>query len=179
MGSLQPPKGQDEAIMALAKLIHRGINIELSIVGTGNKKFHRYLTELVKYYGIEKQIIFHGYVDNPLPLIHSVDIVLVCSRFEAFGRVTVEAMLAGKPVVGTNSGGTKELIKNGDTGLLYQPGNKDDLSEKIEYLYNNPIVRRRIGSAAQTWARERFNRERYSKEVFGLLHEILIEFNKS
>jgi glycosyltransferase involved in cell wall biosynthesis len=171
IGSLQASKGQDEAIAALAELVRRGVDAELLIVGTGDNRFRNSLVQQVKHLSLEERVIFHGYAQNPLPLIHATDVILMCSHFEAFGRVTVEAMLAGKPVIGTSSGGTRELIENGKTGLLYQPGNHNELAYKIQYLYENPKESAKLGTAALIWAEGRFSRERYAKEMFDLLNE--------
>lgn len=173
VGSLQVSKGQDEAISALAELVRRGVDAELLIVGTGDNRFRKALEKSVKHHGLEEQVIFHGYVENPIPLIRAADVILMCSRFEAFGRVTVEAMLAGKPIIGTASGGTVELIQDGKTGLLYEPGNYNELATKIQYLYENPEERSRLGSVARIWAASRFSRKRYAKEVRDLLNDVL------
>ena len=82
-------------------------------------------------------------------------------------------MLAGKPIVGTASGATVELIQDGVTGLLYDSGNHDELADKIQYLYENPEERLRLGAAARIWVADRFTQERYAKEVFDLLSEVL------
>lgn len=173
VGSLHPLKGQQDAIAALAELGHRGIDAELLIVGTGDKRFRNSLEEYVKYQGLEERVVFQGYVDNPAPLMRTVDVILMCSRSEAFGRVTVEAMLAGKPVIGTASGGTAELIQDGKTGLLYEPGNPNELATKIQYLFENPDKRSALGTAARIWAAGRFTRKRYAGEVHDLLRAIL------
>lgn len=173
VGSLQASKGQDEAIVALAELVRRGVDAELLIVGTGNKRFRDSLVQQVKFLSLEERVIFYGYAENPLPLIHASDVILMCSRFEAFGRVTVETMLAGKPIIGTASGGTKELIEDGKTGLLYKPGNHNELANKIQYLYENPEESAVLGAAAFGWAEGRFSRERYAKEVLDLLDNVL------
>ena len=104
-----------------------------------------------------------------MPAIRAADVVLMCSRFESFGRVTVEAMLAGKPVIGAASGGTAELIQDGETGLLYEPGNHDELAMKIEYLFEHPEKRLQLGAAARVWATGRFAQQRYAREVHDLL----------
>jgi len=173
VGSLHALKGQHESIFALAELMHRGIDVKLLIVGTGDHRFRDSLEQHVKYHGLEEQVIFHGYAENPLPLIHAADVILMCSRFEAFGRVTVEAMLAGKPVIGAASGGTAELIQDGKTGLLYEPGNYKELAMKIQYLFENPVERLKLGTAARIWATDRFTQKRYAKEVHDLLSEVL------
>ena len=163
----------DEAIFAVAELVRRGIDARLLIVGTGDHRFHDSLEQHVKHYGLEEHVIFHGYAENPMPLIRDADVILMCSRFEAFGRVTVEAMLAGKPVIGAASGGTVELIQDGKTGLLYEPGNYKELALKIQYLFENPVERLKLGTAARIWATGRFTQKRYAKEVHNLLNGVL------
>lgn len=173
VGSLQASKGQDEAIAALAELVRRRVDAELLIVGSGDNHFRNSLVQQVKHLSLEERVIFHDYAENPLPLIHAADVILMCSRFEAFGRVTVETMLSGKPIIGTSSGGTRELIENEETGLLYKPGNYSELADKIQYLYENPKESAKLGAAALIWAEDRFSRERYAKEVFNLLNEVV------
>lgn len=174
VGSLQASKGQDEAIAALAELVRRGVDAELLIVGTGGNRFRNSLVQQVRYHSLEERVIFYGYAENPLPLIRAADVILVCSRFEAFGRVTVETMLVGKPIIGTASGGTRELIEDGKTGLLYTPGNYNELADKIQYLYENPEERAKLGAAALIWTEGRFSRNRYAKQVLDLLNETLM-----
>jgi glycosyltransferase involved in cell wall biosynthesis len=82
-------------------------------------------------------------------------------------------MLAGKSVIGAASGGTAELIQDGKTGLLYEPGNHDELAMKIQYLFENPDKRLNLGAAALIWAVSRFTQKRYAKEVHDLLSGVL------
>lgn len=173
VGSLHPCKGQDEAITALSEVIRRGVNVHLLVVGDGGKSFRAALHQQVADHGLEQRVEFVGYVENPMQCMRVADVVLVCSHWEAFGRVTVEAMLAGRPVIGTASGATAELIQDGVTGLLYDSGNHDELADKIQYLYENSEERLRLGGAARIWVADRFTQERYAKEVFDLLSEVL------
>ncbi|MBL0012089.1 MAG: glycosyltransferase family 4 protein [Nitrosomonas sp.] len=173
VASLNPWKGQSEAISALSEVIHRGINARLLVVGNGKERFLTTLQQQVKDCNLEQYVEFIGYVENPVQFIRIADVVLICSHWEPFGRVTVEAMLAGKPVIATNSGATAELIHDGVTGLLYDPGNYNELANKIQYLYENPEKGLKLGSAARIWAEDRFTQERYAMEVFDLLNEVL------
>lgn len=173
VGTLQSKKGHTDAIKALSEVIRRGISAHLLVVGEGDERFAAELLEQVKDLGLERWVTFHGYVSNPLLLIRSADLMLMCSRWEAFGRVTVEAMLAGKALIGSASGGTIELIQDGKTGLLYESGNHAELADKIQYLHDNPEDRKRLGTAARSWAIGRFTQERYAKEVLDLLNEVL------
>ena len=137
-GSLVKTKGQDDAVNAVTRLINAGHNIELCIVGDDNTPFGVMLKRLVQTNNVEDRIHFLGFTDNVFQVIEQADICLTCSRNEAFGRVTAEAMLLHKPVIGTNTGGTVELIEDGIDGQLYPPHNVDELVEKIEYFIKNP-----------------------------------------
>ena len=114
-----------------------------------------------------------GHSDNPMPLMNTVDVVLMCSRREAFGRVTVESMKLGKPVIGTRSGGTPEIVQEGETGFLYTPGDAQELAAKIGHLYANRAVRDSMGAKARLCARERFNQQKYGTDVENILQRVV------
>jgi len=173
VGTLQEGKRQEDAIRAISELVHRRINVELFIIGDGDPKYRNYLHELVSENKLDENVRFLGYVENPFPFMKSADVVLMCSRNEAFGRVTVEAMKLGKPVVGARSGGTVELIKNGVNGLLYTPGDYKELAEKIIYLYEHPEIAKQMGENGKKWAEQQFTEERYGNEVFALLKQLV------
>ena len=179
IGSLHIAKGQDEAIRALAELVRRGVDAELLLVGGSGKRFRKALIQQAIDLNLKQRVKFIGYVENPLPYIRIADVVLVCSRWEAFGRVTVEAMLVGKSIIGTaNSGGTAELIHDEETGLLYEAGNHVELADKIQRLYQLPGEGIRLGAAARIWATGRFTQQRYAREVINVLNEALTEKNR-
>lgn len=159
-------KGQDITIKAIEKLVNEGYDIELLIAGNGD----------VKNLGInienKQWLKILGQVDNLPEIRKNVDIEIVSSKSEAFGRVTVEAMMGGIVVVGSNSGGTKELIKNKETGLLFECGNYIDLSEKVKYLYNNRDELKRIGSNAFLSSKDYFLINRCANEIYNLYKKI-------
>jgi glycosyltransferase involved in cell wall biosynthesis len=180
VGSIQPWKGQDEAIKALSELAGRSVDAHLLIVGDENTLFTASLNEQVRDYGLEQRVTFTGYVKEPMRFIRIADVTLLCSVWEAFGRVIVETMLAGKPVIATaNSGGTAELIEDGKTGLLYERGNYTELADKIQYLYENPEVRSKLGQAGHASVIGRFTQERYASEMLDLFAEVQAKGNVS
>lgn len=173
VGTLQEGKGQEDAVRAIAELIHQGIRAELFVVGGSDPEYRRYLYDLVVKNRIEKFVKFMGYVDNPFPIMQMADVGLMCSRYEAFGRVTVEFLKLGKPVIGARSGGTVELIQEGFNGLLYTPGDYKELAERIRYLYEHPDLARRMGENGRRWASEQFVPDRYADGVLKVLREAL------
>jgi glycosyltransferase involved in cell wall biosynthesis len=116
-------------------------------------------------------VSFLGQLESAAPVIRSADAVVNCSRNEAFGRVTVEGMLAGKPVVGAASAGTAELIRHGCNGFLYEPGDVGQLVEILRRLIEDPAEGHCIGQAAYLWASARFTEQRFGEELAALLRE--------
>ncbi len=114
---------------------------------------------------------------SPFPVMQQADILLMCSRKEAFGRVTVEGMKAGKPVIGAGSGGTKELIRDGYNGFLYTFGDYRELAEKVKYLCQHPDEAGQMGENGKQWALEKFNIEHYTEEVLTVLRRLIDEKN--
>lgn len=175
VGSLQPWKGQEEAIKAVSEIVRRGINGHLLLVGTGEESYLQMLRQQAKDQGLERRVTFTGYVNDPTRLIQTADLILMCSRWEAFARVTIEAMLAGKAVIANASGGIIEQIQDGKTGLLYERGDHLELADKIQYLYENPKARLELGQAAYAWAVGRFTQERYAREMLNLFTGVVVK----
>lgn len=175
LGLLHDGKGQIDAVRAIGELIKLNIKVRLRIIGDGDKGYIKRLKEEVAKARIEAHVEFLGYLDNPTWLVNEADAILVCSRCEAFGRVTAEAMLAKKPVIGARSGATKELIQEHSNGLLYEPGNYRELAEKIQYLMDNRKVVEIMGLNGHRFAAEHFTIERYLEEIYTVLREAVKE----
>lgn len=173
VGSLHKGKRQEDAIRAISEIVRRGIRAELFIIGSGSIIYHEFLRNLVIKYNLEKQVSFIGYVENAFPFIQDADVLLMCSRSEAFGRVTIEAMKAGKPVIAARSGANLELIREGFNGLLYTTMNYEELADKIQYLYEHPNEARQMGNNGLQWALERFNANSYGERVMGILNSLI------
>jgi glycosyltransferase involved in cell wall biosynthesis len=81
-------------------------------------------------------------------------------------------MKAGKPVVGTKSGGTVEQIRDGFNGFLYEPGDHKALAAKIKYLHDHPDKAEEMGKNGRQWATMTFTRRRYQEELARILGEL-------
>lgn len=176
VGTIRPSKGQQDAVKAVIELVnHRGRQVELVMIGNAEEPFCSELKQLAKDNGVEQNIYILPFREHVLPIFNQADIVLVCSRMEAFGRVTLEGLLSGKPVIGTNTGGTPEIIKNGETGLLYQPGNITQLTDQIEKLMDDPALRETIANNGVKFARSTFIKENFAGKYCQLFQEITME----
>jgi len=176
VGLLYPNKGQLEAIKALNEVIKASLNARLLIVGGGmvgeeNKTYVRQLKKSVVKFGLENNVEFWGYITNPYEAFLSADAVLMCSRFEAMGRVTIEAMVACKPVIGFNHGATPELIKHEYNGLIYN-NNHHELACCMMRLIENPEWSKQLGLNAWSFARDNFSTERCAAQVYEILKHL-------
>lgn len=178
-GTIHENKGQKDAILAVRELVGRKQDVELVIMGYASHPYLEKLKEMVNTEGLEPYVKFIDFRENPYPAVKQADIVLVCSRYEALGRVTIEAMLLGKPVIGTNTGGTPELVKAGFNGLLYTPGDYIQLADKIAYLIEHKAKIKEYGENGYKFAKENFTREKSGDAVARLLHEIKGKSNPS
>jgi glycosyltransferase involved in cell wall biosynthesis len=100
------------------------------------------------------------------------DIIVACSRLEAFGRVGVEAMLLGKPFVFSRAGGFLEYMVEGVTGLSYVPGDIKHLASQLDLLISNPMLRKSMGNSGSQRAKDIFSRKRFSKLVYAAMREV-------
>lgn len=172
-GILHRAKGQDEAIRALALLHQRGLSCRLILIGGDPIGYESTLRALVDELCVAPYVTFTGHLPDPLSQMAQADVVLMCSRSEGFGRVTVEAMLLGKPVVGANTGGTPEIIEDGRTGLLYQQGDPAHLAERIAELVSDPAKAARLGAAARQSAQSRFSVAQYVNGIEAIYRSVL------
>ena len=95
---------------------------------------------------------------NKMPMyISRADVVVLPSLSEGFGLPLIEGMAMKKPVIGTNVGGIKEIIRNNETGFLVPPANVDKLAEAILTLYKNPRLRRNMGLKGRKLVEEKYD----------------------
>ena len=115
-----------------------------------------------------------GYIADPLPLVASLDAVIHAAvEPEPFGRVVLEAMALGRPVVATNLGGPLEIIEDGVSGFLVRAGDPPAMAEKIIALLADPALREKLRAGALAQARERFGIEAYIRRIEGAYEDAL------
>lgn len=175
-GRISGEKGQEEAVEAVALLVERGFhNLHLSIAGPGDTEPLRKMAEQKK---VEEYVSFMGYRTDLPSIRRKMDVELVCSRCEAFGRVTVEAMMSSNPVIGSDSGGTPELIKDGENGYLYRKGDGTDLADKMSRFLNCTGDIQRMGERAYQMSKERFNSKVNAENVMEIYQELIYNKNR-
>ena len=160
VGQIKESKGHMQVLKAFELLKINGYdNIKLYICGKGNgeTRFKKY----VENHNLNN-VFFLGYRNDVENVRKNMDISLVCSYCEAFGRVTVESMYYENIVIASNRGANLELIKNGINGFLYDIADERNLYEKIIYVSNmNQKEKKTIIMNAKTEAIQK-----YSKQIF-------------
>jgi glycosyltransferase involved in cell wall biosynthesis len=131
VAQLSPWKGQDTAIEALSLLCREGIDAHLVLVGSAkfvasstrfdNEDYVARLRELVATAGLEDRVSWLGERDDVPQIIRALDVLLLPSWEEPFGRAVIEAMALGVPVVATDVGGPREIVQDGRQGFLVAP----------------------------------------------------------
>jgi len=171
VGIFNPNKGNDIAIKAIGLLRSKGIRAKLLLAGYGDEKFMARCRSLCVQLNVADQVEFLGYVPDPFQVYQRVDAVLMCSRHEAMGRVTVESMSAMRPIIASAGGASHELVRDGVDGFLYH-GDEHSLAACMEKLINLPDRGLAMGQAGWHKAREKFSVEAYSNQVLTLLKKI-------
>lgn len=169
VGLLHPGKRYDEAVDAVRLVRAKGFDIRLSIAGGGRDKD---LIAHIHRAGLQDVVELLGYVEDPFPLFNSAHALVMCSRDEAMGRVTVEAMASGLPVIGHASGGTPELVRDGITGFLYTDGAQALAARMLELVGDLPRAKR-MGRSGAEEASRRFTVEGYASEVLAVYRSVL------
>ena len=171
MSSITPNKGQEVAIRALAETRDKGVVAKLVIGGSGKTDYLEHLSKLCSELEIQAQVEFTGFNKDPFPSYYSADCALICSENEAFSRVGLEAMSTALPLIGKNSSGNPEIILDGETGFLYNTF--DGLVEAMMKLARNPELGQRLGLAGWQRARDLFNIENYSANVYRVIQSVM------
>ena len=169
--SFNPVKRLEAAIHALKSLQRQGLRARLILAGGGEKSYVNSLHLLVNELGLDSCVSFPGFLMDPYPQYFMSDCLLVCSDYEAFSRSALEAMSTALPVIGRASGGTLEIIRDGETGFLFN--NQNELVTCMAELITKPELARQMGIAGWKRARKDFTVERCAAEVFYLFKSVL------
>lgn len=173
VGGFELYKGQIEFAKACSKLYNNGFtNFEVWFVGTGNPSVKSTVEKIISDGGMDN-VKFLGYKKDVENYYKKSDISFTCAKSEAFGRTTVEAMLSGNLVIGADSAGTKELIKDGKTGILFKHEDIDDLYEKMLFAINNLDASRDIAENGQQYMFENMTAEINADKIYEVYSEIL------
>lgn len=173
---IHPVKGQHLAVEALDRLVRQGIDTQLVIVGhVVDEGYFARLKDDIETRGLAKCFRYAGFVDNPSALMECFDAVVLPSYGETFGLVVAEAMRAGTAVIGSDGGGVPEMIRDGETGLLFPEGNPGRLAAALARLEADPNLRGRLAREGKLFADAQFDEERHYAKLLEIFEACVAE----
>jgi glycosyltransferase involved in cell wall biosynthesis len=150
VGRLQPEKGVDVLLHALALVLRRHPTAGTALIGDGPERDR--LESLAQSLGIEQTVSFLGFIPDPTTWLRRCDVLAVPSRSDGSPLVVHEALLAGVPVVGSDVGGIPDRLLDGRLGLLVPPGDPVQLAAALDRVLANPILAAELACTGQLHA---------------------------
>tara|TARA_B100001758_G_C18401836_1_gene609510 strand:- start:620 stop:1768 length:1149 start_codon:yes stop_codon:yes gene_type:complete len=165
--NIDPLKGQLDIIKVLKNI--KNNNLHLAIAGTpveSSQSAKNYFEEMTKYVeinGMESNVHFLGWREDLRDIFRSSDIYISSSYSESLPDAIREGMLAGLPIIATDVGGTKDLVKHGKNGYVIQPGDLNDLEIRLNILIDNKEKRLIMGEKARKYLNDNFSNIAYAR----------------
>lgn len=135
IGRLDKQKGHLLFLESVKDILHQNKKIKILLIGDGSLRDQ--IERFIKENNLSNQVIMKGFQPDSEPYIEISDLICVPSLWEGFGLVIIEGMIKKKIVLASDVGGIPEIIKDGKTGFLFEPNNKDKFLDKLNYIYNN------------------------------------------
>ncbi len=169
-------KGQEVLVQAAELLRSRHPDVHYVVVGSaapGNEEHESRLRALISTSGLDETVTLTGDVVDSASVFAALDVAVVPSvQPEPFGCVVIEAMAAGTPVVGSNNGGIAEQIEDGVSGILFAPGNAQDLAQALDRLLTDAAYRQRTSDEGRRRVRSEFSLENTYLSMAALFEEL-------
>jgi glycosyltransferase involved in cell wall biosynthesis len=175
-GRVSADKGVHTTLEAVGHLSREcgNTSIRLIVAGSGPQEYAAHLQQIAQHYGITDKVSFLGWQprDKMPEIMAQCDVLLLpTENQEPFARVVLEAMAGGLTVISTLTGGTREIVQTGVTGLTFPPGDSAALAQQIQRLATDSHLRVQLATAAQQIDLERFSLERMVDNCERLLQE--------
>ncbi|PMP71759.1 MAG: hypothetical protein C0187_03235 [Calditerrivibrio nitroreducens] len=162
-------KGHDIALEAFDEIGRRG---KLIFVGDFNTEFGQVVKNKINKMGLSENVLLVGQQDNVYPYLSMLDIFLSPSRREAMPLAILEALGAGVPVIGSNTGGIPEAVDHGVNGFIFPSENAKEMAKYMNKLYDDLDLRKQMGINAKKSFNDRFSADIMYKSILKLYHEL-------
>jgi glycosyltransferase involved in cell wall biosynthesis len=180
MGRLDPWKGHRDFLGAAARIAARDPAVRFVIAGGTplgrGDVYRRELRDAVADLGLGDRVFFTGHLDDVAPVLGALRLLVHPSRSpEPFGRSVIEAMSFGVPVVASRAGGVVEIVDEGSNGLLFEPGNVEELAAAVTRLLGDPGTAARMARAARETVVTRFSASGHARRMEDVFLEAIGE----
>ncbi len=165
-------KGLAEVIEAAGLLKQWNIPFRMIIVGketVGEGGMLALFEDQIRKRNLNEQVLFVGHRADVETVMASLDILLMPSPNETFGRILIEAMASGVPVVASSGGGVANIVHDDVDGMLVKPLAVGEMAEAVRTIYNDPAKRQRLASAGLKSAAERYDSHMLDRKLFAML----------
>lgn len=173
LGRLHIVKSPQDLLNAFVKVVMEIPNARLVFAGRGDQE--KKLKNLATTEGVQDKVIFTGFLsgEDKWTMLMHCDIFVLPSVLEAFGITPIEAMACGKPVITTNIGSFKEIVRNNKTGILVRLHSPNDIAKAITFLFNNPERRQTMGEEAKKYVKKNFSINKVAQDYKNIYDKLL------
>ena len=172
-GRIEYYKGQHTLIEAVAQLQTRGFDVEVALLGhVMDKAYFGNLQEKITAVGLQKKVHYLGFVEKPTLIYGCFNVVVLTTYSETFGLVLVEAMKSGVAVIGTNAGGVPEIIEHEKTGMLFEPGNANELADCLQKMIADSTLCDRLAIAGKEYVDKTFSEQQHYSRLMQIFSEV-------
>ena len=178
VGLISERKQQHLAIEAFNQLALSHPGLRLAIVGTvspGSDDYLKRLEKSIRDSPTPERIHFVQFQENVAPVFAGIDLNLLLSNREGFGRVIIEAGCLGKPTVGSRVGGIPEVIEDGETGVLVECKDAETVANAIAVLLRDPAHYNKLAQNVRQFVQKRFSIETHVAQIEKIYQELLAE----
>ena len=175
MARFSPGKGHEEFLTAAKKLNEKYNNLKFMIVGKasyGEEKYEKEIKSLASN-SLNKDVIFTGFRADTADILSAMDIFVFPSHAEAFGIALIEAMAMQIPTVSSNAEGVLDITIDGETGLLFENKNANDLTEKVSKLIDSKELRIKLGRGGRQRVINSFNLEKQTEKILEIYSSLI------
>ncbi len=175
VANLAPFKRHEDFLRMAAEMLKERQDLEFQIIGDDvlGRGRREILISLASKLGVENHVHFHGHQSDIPKIIQSLHILVLTSEYESFGRVIIEAMASGRPVIATSVGGIPEIIEDGVTGRLVKVGDFHAMSRAGLDLLSDQKGMEKMGQRAAAAARSRFSLESHAASISEIYNKIV------
>ncbi|MBT6052824.1 MAG: glycosyltransferase family 4 protein [Candidatus Scalindua sp.] len=177
VGRLVPIKGHKYLVSAAKRIIKEFGNTVFVFVGDGYLEAR--LQRQAESLGVRKNIIFAGWRNDVIKILGLFDVLVLPSLNEGMGKVLIEGMALGKPIVASSVGGIIDLVKNGDNGILVPPRDSDALAEAILKLIRNKNLTQELGKNGKSKVYPEYDTFVMIRQIEDLYERLLSKFTSS
>jgi glycosyltransferase involved in cell wall biosynthesis len=166
LSRIEYAKGQHLLIEALRLLHSEGVQCQTLIVGhVMDSRYRESLQAKIEEYGLQTSVRFLEFIENPMRIMPCFDVIVLPTYEETFGLVLAEAMHMRVAVIGSRAGGVPEIVDQQSTGLMFEPGNHEDLAAALRRLHGDDELRMRLAEQGRASARQLYSDESHMRQL--------------